>query len=232
MKIAIMQPYFLPYLGYFQLINAVDKFVIYDNVQFVKNSWINRNRLLLNKKDEMISIPLKKGSNYLDIIDRDISNSFDKDKLLRKVKASYKGAPHFNEGIDLLEKCLYHESENLFNFLQHSIKVINKYLCIDTEVVVSSSLQLPRELKSKDKVLSICKVLQCSDYINPEGGVDLYERGEFKDNGINLEFLKMKYFEYSQNSEQFISHLSILDVIMWNDKDKVKELIGNNYELF
>ncbi len=97
MKVAIMQPYFLPYIGYFQLINAVDKFVIYDNIEFTKKGWINRNRILVNGKDEFISLPITKASDFLHANQRYLASNFEneKNKILRKIKESYRKAPYF-----------------------------------------------------------------------------------------------------------------------------------------
>ncbi len=95
MKIAIMQPYFVPYLGYFQLISAVDKFVVYDNIEYTKKGWINRNRILINNKDSMLTINLKKSSDFDNVINKEISNEFNRKKVLNKIKTSYKNAPFF-----------------------------------------------------------------------------------------------------------------------------------------
>ena len=80
MKLAIMQPYFFPYIGYFQLIKSVDEFVIYDNIQYTKKGWINRNRILVNGTDYLISLPLKKDSDYLNVVDRQLAESWEKDR--------------------------------------------------------------------------------------------------------------------------------------------------------
>ena len=135
MKIGIMQPYFLPYIGYFQLLNAVDKYVIYDNIQFTKKGWINRNRILQNGKDALITITVEKDSDYLDVCQRLVSSGFDKRKLLNQIKESYRKAPYFNDVMPLIEDIVNYEDSNLFNYIYHSIVNICGYLKIDTELI-------------------------------------------------------------------------------------------------
>ena len=107
-KVAIMQPYFLPYMGYFHLLNSVDEFVIYDNIQYTKKGWINRNRILVNGKDKLISLPLKKDSDYLNVIDRKLSDNWnvEKVKLLNLIKSSYKKSPQYSIIFPIIEKCI------------------------------------------------------------------------------------------------------------------------------
>src|SRR5690606_16494989 len=153
MRLAIMQPYFFPYVGYFQLINAVDKFVIYDNIQFTKKGWINRNRILNNGRDSLFSLPLKKGSDYLNINERRLSDQFDifeKDKLLRRIKEVYKKAPYYDDTINLIERVFNYQEKNLFKFIYFSIKEVVKHLEITTELLVSSDINIDHNLKSQE----------------------------------------------------------------------------------
>ena len=223
MKIAIMQPYFLPYIGYFQLINAVDTFVIYDNIQFTKKGWINRNRILVNGKDEYITLPLKKASDYLDINQRKLVDSFseDKEKMLRKIMEVYKKAPYFVETYNLLNQIFDYKNSNLFEFIFHSVQVICTHCDIKTPFVVSSSINIDHTLKAEKKVLAICKELKASEYINPIGGTTLYDKNYFLEHRVNLYFLKTKPFEYAQFSNSFITYLSIIDVLMFNSKESI-----------
>ncbi len=229
-KIAIMQPYFFPYLGYWQLINAVDEFIVYDNIQYTKKGWINRNRFLLEGKDLFFTIPLKKSSDYLDIIEKDISSDFDKEKFLNRVKHAYYKAPNFNEIFDLISKCIYNEQTNLFYFIYLSIISISKTLGIKTRILISSQLDVDHELIGKDKVLEICKRQKAGIYINPVGGIDLYDKQEFANNGIELKFLKAQLSEYKQFNNEFIPALSILDVLMFNTPREMQQML-KDYEL-
>lgn len=231
-KIAIMQPYFFPYIGYFQLINSVDEFVIYDNIQFTKKGWINRNRILLNQKDEYISLPLKKDSDFLNVNQRLLSDTWkvDRKKMLNKIVESYRKAPQFELAYPLFEKCLMIEEANLFNFIYNSIRETLQYLSITSTMTVSSSIQIDHQLKSEEKVIAICNAQNASTYINPSGGIELYSKERFERNGIILLFQKSNLINYSQYKNEFVPWLSILDVLMFNDKDKIKSFL-NDYEL-
>ena len=143
MTIAIMQPYFLPYIGYFQLMQAVDKFVLYDNIKYTKKGWINRNRMLVNGKDEYFSIPLQKDSDFLDVVERRLSGSafMENQKTLRKIKELYKKAPYAPQALAVIEQVFGLEEQNLFGFIHNSIIKVNEYLGIGTELIVSSSIR-------------------------------------------------------------------------------------------
>jgi hypothetical protein len=224
MKLAIMQPYFLPYIGYFQLINAADKFVVYDNIQFTKKGWINRNRLLLNNKDEYITLPLKKDSDFLNVDERTIADTFQTDriKLLRRINESYKKAPEFNAVFPLLQSIINSEEKNLFHFILYSLQAVCTYLDIKTEFIISSAIPIDHQLKSQDKVIAICKALHATHYINPIGGVELYSTEIFRQNNIELSFIKSDTIEYKQFAGEFIPWLSIIDVMMFNSKERIQ----------
>jgi hypothetical protein len=231
-KIAIMQPYFFPYIGYFQLINSVDEFVIYDNIQYTKKGWINRNRILCNESDKLITLPLKKDSDFKDVFERKLSDTWidDRNKILNLIKASYRKAPFFSETFEIVQKCLLYDDQNLFNFIFNSIKIINEYLEIKTKMIVSSSLNIDHSLKSKHKVIAICKEMNATTYINAIGGVNLYDKDEFLENKIFLNFIKSNSLNYKQFDNEFIPWLSIIDVMMFNSKNRVIELV-NSYSI-
>jgi hypothetical protein len=232
MKLAIMQPYFMPYIGYFQLINSVDKFVIYDNIQYTKKGWINRNRILVNGNDQLITLPIKKDSDYLNVVERELSESWgkDKNKMLNVIKSSYIKSPYFQETFELISKCLNNPEVNLFKFIYDSIVLINDYLEIKTPIVISSTIKADHTLKSQDKVLSLCKEQNADVYINSIGGVELYNKEVFKQNNIELNFIKSNPLQYKQFNSEFISWLSIIDVMMFNSKEQIKEYL-NSYTL-
>ena len=231
MKVAIMQPYFLPYIGYWQLIHAVDKFVIYDDIKYSKKGWINRNRILLNGCPELFSVPLKKDSDYLNVINRQISSDFDYIKLLNKFKGAYSLAPYFNDCIPLLEGLLSFEDNNLFRFIHHSLSNICSHLHITTEIVISSNLNIPDTLRGQDKVITLCKYLGAETYVNPVGGTNLYCLGDFKEHRIDLKFIKAKPLEYSQFGKPFVPWLSVIDLLMFNPLEKVIGIVRNNFEI-
>lgn len=218
-----MQPYFFPYIGYFQLINAVDEFVIYDNIEFTKKGWINRNRILVNGKDVFVSLPLKKDSDFLNVNERFLADTWDveRKKMLNRIKESYRKAPYFKETFHLLEKCIMHEDRNLFNFILFSVQTLIQYLNISTNLIVSSSIQIENNLKSDDKVIAICKQRGADVYINPIGGIELYDKDRFMKNNLELQFQKAKNITYNQFNNEFIPWLSIIDVMMFNNKEEI-----------
>lgn len=222
-----MQPYFFPYIGYFQLINAVDEFIVYDNIQYTKKGWINRNRILVNNADDYITLPIAKASDFLNIKDRQLSPTWDQDqkRMLNKIREAYRKAPYFKDSFDLVAQCLTFQHPGLFEFILNSLKRTLQFLEIDTPLVISSTLPIDHSLRSEDKVLEICKSRSASTYINPIGGINLYNKDRFKDQGIVLFFLESKGQIYRQYNDSFVPWLSIIDVIMFNSVNEVKSLL-------
>ncbi len=231
MRVAIMQPYFLPYIGYFQLIGSVDLFILYDNIKYTKKGWINRNRMLQNGKDVVFSLPLKSDSDFLDVRDRELAADFSRDKLLNQIDSAYRRAPNFTQTFPLIEQIVWHEENNLFKFIHHSIVKTCEYLGITTEIRVSSDIPIDHDLKNQDKVLALCEAVGSGAYVNTIGGMELYSRDEFRARNIELKFIKSKPFEYAQFSNEFVAWLSILDVMMFNPLDAIRGCITSNYEL-
>lgn len=231
MKLAIMQPYFLPYVGYFQLMGMVDEFVVYDNIKYTKKGWINRNRMLQNGQDLMFSVPLKNDSDALHVCQREVAECFDRNKLLNQFHGAYQRAPYFEQTFSLLRQVVQCPEINLFRFLHHSIVRTCAHLGIATKITVSSVIDIDHTLKSVDKVLAICEALGASTYVNSIGGVDLYSKDVFRRRGIELQFIQSKSFEYSQFGEEFVPWLSVIDVLMFNPLDDVRTAIAKNYEL-
>ncbi len=233
MKLGIMQPYFLPYIGYFQLIKTVDIFVIYDNIKYTKKGWINRNRILINGKGMYITLPLKKDSDSLNVDQRYLSNTFsvEKRKLLRQVEANYRKAPYFSDVIELFRSILDYCNPNLFYFVLNSLKLVCEYINVHKEFVVSSTLPVDHTLKGEDKVLAICKEMKANSYVNPEGGVKLYSRKRFIENDINLCFLSANPISYPQFNSIFVPNMSILDVLMFNSREKITYFLEKEYTL-
>ena len=233
MKIAIMQPYFFPYLGYFQLINLVDKFVIYDNIKFTKRGWINRNRILVNGHDAFITLPLKKDSDYLDVKERFLADSWPSEKkvILNRIAGAYRKAPNFEAVYSLIEKCILVDEKNLFRFIIHSLNLVNDYLQIKTPITVSSTISINHNLKAGEKVLALCKVMNATEYINPIGGIELYQKDIFHRKGIDLYFIESNDFVYKQFDNDFVPKLSIIDIMMFNSKDEIRKYLTSFYTL-
>lgn len=231
MKIGIMQPYFMPYIGYFQLISAVDIFIVYDNIKYTKKGWINRNRLLINGKDATFSLPLKKDSDTLEVVQRELSADFDRIKFLNQVRGAYVSAPHFENTYPLVEQIVNHKNNNLFLYIYNSILQLCAHLKIRTEIRVSSGLPIESGFKGQDKVLALCKATKAETYINAIGGVELYEGDTFRSQGIRLQFIKPRPFEYVQFGQPFVPWLSMIDVLMFNPLDEVINRVINGFDL-
>ena len=225
MKIAIMQPYLFPYIGYWQLIGAVDKFVIYDDIQYEKSGWMRRNRILVNGNDKLFSVPVAKGSDYADVCDRKIAEDYIKEvhRILGIIKSNYCKAPFFEIVYPVLEECFTYKSNNLFEYIYYSVMKLCEYMDIKTEIVVSSTLDIDKTLKKEYRVLEICKALAADTYINPIGGKDLYSKEQFRNDGIELQFLKSNLSSYEQGTKEFIPALSIIDLLMRLSRDEIKE---------
>lgn len=231
MKVAIMQPYFLPYIGYFQLIAAVDIFIVYDNIKYTKKGWINRNRMLQNGKDVTFSLSLKSDSDSLDVCERELAADFNREKLLNQFKGAYQRAPYFAQTFPLIECIVSYEDPNLFRFLHHSINKICEHLGIATEIRISSEVAIDHELKNQDKVLALCAAVGASTYVNAIGGMELYSKEVFQEKGIDLKFIRSLPLEYGQLGAAFVPWLSIVDVMMFNPIDVIQTSITTNYEL-
>ena len=228
MKLAVMQPYFFPYIGYWQIINAVNKFVIYDDVNFIKKGWINRNRILVNKKEHMITLPLKKMSQNKLINEIEIVGKHE--KLIKTITQEYKKAPFFRNVMPVIEKILRNPETNLSLFLEFSIRKICDFIGIQSEIVVSSRIKKNNSLRSQDKILDICYRLKADHYLNAIGGQSIYNKTEFKNRGIKLKFVQPTSFEYNQHSNQSIPSLSIIDILMFNSSQRIRQEV-NQYKL-
>lgn len=228
MKTGIMQPYFLPYIGYFQLIKAVDRYVIYDDVNYIKGGWINRNNILINGERKLFTLTLKEPSPNKLINQIEIGDNFK--KFLKTIQLNYCKAPFYNDVMHLLEKIILYDDKQLANFIANSIKEICQYLKIDTEILISSQINKDYSLKNQAKVINICKSLEAVTYVNAIGGQKLYDAEEFEKHGICLKFLKTGDINYQQFSKDYVPYLSILDVLMFNSVDDVNDML-NNFEL-
>ena len=226
MRVSIMQPYFFPYLGYFQLISSSDVFIIYDNIKFTKKGWINRNRILVNGHDALFSLPLKKASDFLDVRERELSEAFDRAKLLSQFAGAYGKAPQFATAFREISAIVSHPATNLFDYIHNSVIRVCAYLGIRTKIVVSSTLPIEHQNnKAQDKVIALCKALNATEYLNPIGGAELYDRAAFRGAGLDLFFLKMGDVRYPQFNDAFVPSLSIIDVMMFNSVERIYELL-------
>lgn len=227
-----MQPYFFPYIGYWQLINAVDKFVIYDDVNYIKRGWINRNNILVNGHSKLINVRMSKVSQNKLINEIEVTHhlSYNED-LLQTINRSYCKAPFFENVFPLVERVINQHENNLAKYLEFSIKEVCKYLSITTEIIISSEISKSNELKGQDKIIEICKLLSSDQYMNAIGGQSLYSSPDFQLCGIELKFLKTLDITYPQTSKKkFVPNLSILDIMMFNSPEQINSML-DDYEL-
>lgn len=226
MKLAIMQPYFFPYIGYFQLIHAVDKLVFYDDVNYIKGGWINRNRLFLSGAVRYITVPLAGASSFEKINSTKIGNEGNWQKqMLAVIHQSYDRAPYYGAVIDLVERVINSHDGCIASLAKNSIVAVSEYLSVDTSFVNSSSVYRNQDLRGAARVLDICNKENAKQYWNVPGGRDLYSPDEFKAAGVDLQFVDVAIVPYKQLAPDFNPGLSIIDVMMHNDKEVVKEMI-------
>ena len=223
-----MQPYFMPYIGYFQLMKAVDKYIIYDDVNYIKGGWVSRNNILINGEKKMFSIILKGASPNKLFNEIEIGDDFH--KFMKTIQLNYSKAPYFTEVIELLEQIISFPNKQLASFITNSFNEILSYLEIDTELIMSSEINKDTSLKGQDKVIQICKLLHADEYFNTVAGKALYDKNDFKQSGIKLKFVDTELLPYHQMSKEFIPGLSIIDVLMNNSKSEVNELL-DSYKL-
>jgi hypothetical protein len=233
MKLGIMQPYIFPYIGYLQLIAAVDHFVIHDDVPWIKNGWINRNRILVHGQAQYITLPVQKGTSSLMINERLFLEEIEshKKKVLRQTEGAYREAPHFESVFSLVSRCFAYPERNVSRFVVHSLRECCDYLGINTPFILSSVLEKRNELRAEDRVLDINRVMGASHYINPIGGTELYDKAHFSQKGLCLNFIKARNISYRQfHEDESIPFLSITDVMMFNSKEEIAVLLGE-YDL-
>jgi len=230
-RLSIMQPYFLPYLGYFQLIAASDEFVVYDDIKYTKKGWINRNRFLRNGTATTFTLPLRAAPDNAFVVERDLAESFDPSMMLRQFEGAYGKAPHFAEAHVLLKDIILHEDRNLFRYLLNSLRVIGDYLGIKTPIRISSEVTESGVAKGQDRVLGLCNALNAGRYLNLPGGQALYDPSSFADRGIELEFLTMRDVPYPQAASLFVPKLSIVDLLMHVDRDTIAQEMLSQYTI-
>jgi hypothetical protein len=229
MKLAIMQPYFFPYVGYFNLVAAVDKFVFYDDVNFIKNGWINRNRLFISGDVRYITVPLSGASSNIKIKDVKMQDKIIwQKKLLTSIEQSYAKAPNFSATFELVNEIIDSDEISVAKLAKNSVIKIAEKLCLNTNFVWESGSYQNEHLSSSERVIDICKLEDAKEYINLPGGRELYQSEQFEQHGILLKFIDPKLTSYNQFKREFMSGLSIIDILMFNNfSDARKIVIGS-----
>lgn len=224
--IAIMQPYFLPHIAYFQLMAAVDKFVVLDDVSFINRGWINRNRLLLNGASHTFTLPLRGASQNRLICDLELDDDQGwRRKLLSTIRHAYGKAPCYVKVSALLENLINYPSNRLGDFLINSIREVVRYLSLEVDIVSSSRIYQNAHLKAQERILDICRQERADRYINPIGGTALYDRAEFSRRGMTLYFLRSHALYYFQGGGTHVDQLSMIDVLMFNEPSAARKLL-------
>ena len=226
MKLGIMQPYFMPYISYFQLMKAVDKYVVYDDVNYIKGGWANRNHILINGEKEMFTVTLQKASQNKLFNEIVIGDDFK--KLMKTLQMNYSRAINFDQTMVLMERIISFPNKQLAVFIANSFREILSYLSVETEILMSSEIPKDNSLRGKDKIIQICEILGADTYYNAVGGKNLYDQEEFREHGITLNFVDSLPQVYSQlHTREFVSGLSMVDVLMNNTKDEVNRLLDS-----
>jgi len=227
MILAVMQPYFFPYFGYFQLIAAADVFVFYDDVTFIKGGWINRNNLLANGKKQLFTLQLQGASSFKKINEISVGNNLG--ALQKTISQAYSKAPFFDQAFPVIEKVLNQSPDHtIADFSINSVTEVCKYLNIDTRLEISSrQYGSTQDLKKESRLFRICEMNRADTYINSIGGADLYDKTDFRNHHIDLKFIKSHAFEYRQFENEFVSHLSIIDAMMFNSKEALADQLNN-----
>lgn len=228
MTVAIMQPYFFPYMGYFQLLNSVDMFVVYDDVQYMKGGWVNRNRILCDGSPKWLTYPVQRRPHETLISEmRYVAAPTARDNMVNAVSESYRKAPYFEAHIGPVADLLRQDERSLSLYNEGVLRELTSMMGIGCEFVRSSELAAGRDRRGQDRVLEICKALGASRYINPIGGMNLYEREAFGDAGIDLKFLRMKDVVYQQFGDPFVPDLSIIDVMFFNTVEQASGFLDH-----
>ncbi len=226
-----MQPYLFPYIGYYQMIGAVDKFVVYDDVSFIKRGWINRNNILLNGERHLFTVPRINGGFGSLICENVVDDAAHwRPKFLRTIEHAYKKAPQYSLVFPLIHEIVANGPIEIGKLATNSLTMVADYIGLKTEIKESSIDYNNRHLKGEDRVLDICKLEGVDTYINSIGGIGLYSKERFKKEGIDLYFIKSLNVTYPQYDNEFVPSLSIIDVLMFNRQDEIAGLI-EQYEL-
>lgn len=230
MRLAAMQPYFFPYLGYFSLLENADQFVVFDPVQYIRHGWINRNRILKpsGQQAQYIHVPVAKHARATPIRDiRIATGKHWKKRIFGQIRHYQKQAPYYKDVFPLIEDALQLETDRIVDLNVHCLSTLCRVLEIECEFILFEQIEpdMPPVNQPGEWALSMASVTGADCYVNPVGGVEIFDAHLFKQSRIGLEFLQNNLDEYSQRNESFIPGLSILDVLMFNGFEETNKLI-------
>lgn len=232
MKLAIMQPYFFPYIGYYSVLKHVDRYIYLNNVQYIYHGWMNRNRILHPKEGwQYINVPIKKHSRNDVINEVIINNQIEwKKKILNQIEHYKKHAPFYGEVKQLLEKIFSHDFERLSELNISIDQAIAEYLGITTltDVISEMDLRYEKPVKPDEWALNICKALgSVKEYWNAPGGKEFFDAEKYARANIDLKFLKINLHPYKQKGNQFEAGLSIIDGMMFNSVEEINKMLDD-----
>jgi len=222
---AVMQPYLFPYIGYFQLMRAVDVFVFYDDVQYMKGGWINRNRILVNAAPGWLTLPVKREGLELDIDKRSYIRGAPDEKIKRQLRASYTKAPYFDATYALVDELLGNQEDNVARFNAYLLTKLAEHLGLRCTFATSSQIAKPDYLHGEPRVIDLCRRIGADTYVNSIGGLSLYDGRTWKTAGMELRFLRSEAHDYPQFGGVRVGSLSILDVLMFNSVEQIQEML-------
>lgn len=230
-----MQPYFFPYPGYFSLIKATNKWIVFDTPQYANYSWMNRNRIINCNDDNWMYfiVPLKKRPLRTSINSIVIQNEVNwKEKIISQLGYYKKHAPYYNHVVEFLRETLTSEFVKLSDLNIHTLKATCKYIGIDFNYEIYSEMNLQIEdIHAPDEWgLNICKAMGVSKFINPERGQNFIDRQKYLNEKVDIKFLEYRYPDYDQKMEEFIPGLSIIDAMMFNSPKELKVIL-EDYKL-
>lgn len=231
MKVAIMQPYFFPYIGYFQLMHAVDRFVFFDDVQFIKKGWIHRNQILMHGEPHPFTLPIQKMSQNKLISEHE--RALPEETVLKQLKQlqhAYHKSPYFEEAMPVLERALSYSEMNVASYLAQGLKEVARYLRIDTPFLFTSELNRDSTLNGQGRIIDYCQQLDATHYINAINGMKLYNQNAFEEVDMTLSFLQSRLPEYNQGTNVFQPYMSIIDCMMNCSVDEIHHML-QKYEL-
>jgi hypothetical protein len=227
--LGIMQPYFFPYLGYFDLINCSEHWIVFDTVQYIRHGWVNRNRIHHPKTGDLyILVPLK--NQHRDTVIKDVLIADDqnwKAKILGQFNHYKKTAPYFKETYAFIEDCLSIPEPSLSRLNTLILQKTCARLGIRFTFEVFSEMNLPigKVDGPGDWALRISEALQAKEYVNPPGGVSLFDADKFKAANIKLTIRSIPAFAYPTRGYEYIPDLSILTVMAFNTPEQIKAFL-------
>jgi hypothetical protein len=231
MRLAIMQPYFFPYLGYFELLDNVDCWLVFDNAQYVRRGWINRNRIMHPREGwKYLTVPVSRAPQKTEIRHMRLVEGLDWKQHVLKEVAHYKAsAPNYRALVEIISDIDCADGGSLSQLNLDLVTKVCEVLGIEVQIALASALQQaePKDLSAQQRILHYCKILNAETYLNLPGGRDLYEARAFETQGIKLRFLKERKYKLNHQPESVPANLSVIDAMMWADAGDIRACLDH-----